>query len=370
MEKKEYRFEKKYRDQILRCSQCGFCRAVCPAFSVRQRPALNARGKMILLKEVMDGKIPLDESLSESLYQCTTCANCAQQCPSGVQVPDILKEVRKDMVECGVTIRAFEGLDKVLSDNTNIYAEDEPYDFEREKNRKAEVVFFVGCVGTYREEETAEQTLELLDHLKVDYTLIDEVCCSGVLDDLGYALKENLAARNVKNILATGAKKVVTACPYCYRTFIHKDAYKELLDKGIEILHITQFLKDFDFEVKTDKVVGYHDPCDLGRHSSIYDEPRQIIRKIAPNFVELRHNRQESLCCGSGGGMRGAFPTNSLAISRKRLEEADVDVLLTECFSCVHNLRQAKLRKQKLEIYNIAEFINKLYREKESAQAQ
>jgi Fe-S oxidoreductase len=365
--KKKYGFEEKYRDQILKCSKCGFCRAVCPAFSVSLRPALNARGKMILLKEVMDGKIELDDALSESLYQCTTCANCAENCPSGVQVPEIIKEARKDLVQCGVTNRAFEGLNKVLSEHTNIYAEDEPYDFEREKNKKAEIVFFVGCVGTYREEETVEQTLELLDHLKVDYTLIDEVCCSGVLDDLGYALNESLAAQNVKNILATGASKVVTACPYCYRTFINKDAYKDLREKGLEIMHITQFLKDFDFGVTTDKVVSYHDPCDLGRHMNIFDEPRQIIKKIAPNFVELQHSGKESFCCGSGGGMRGAFASNSIAISRKRLEEANVDVLLTECFSCVHNLRQAKLRKQKLEIYNISEFINQLYREKEGA---
>jgi len=358
----KYDFERKFREQILQCSRCGFCQAVCPVYGATLRPALNARGKMLLLKEVMDGKIELNDELIETLFQCTTCASCYVNCPSGVNVPEIIKQARKDMVNIGSCHPAFKGMNEVLQNYTNIYAEDEPEDFDREKKERADIVFFVGCVGLYREDESTEGTLELLDRLGVDYTLVDEVCCSGVLEDVGYKINEKLVKRNTDTILSVDAKKLVTECPYCWRTFTNAPQYGELR-RNIEILHITQFLKDFDFGVKTDKLVTYHDPCDLGRHCGIYDEPREIVQKMAPNFVEMPHNRENSLCCGAGGGVRGGYPKNSLAMARRRLEEAlstGAEVLLTECNSCVHNLSQAKRRKDKIRIYNTTQFINEL----------
>ena len=94
---KKFEFEKKYRDQVLRCSSCGFCRADCPVFGATMRSAYNARGKMLLLKEVMNKKIELNDELIETLFQCTTCANCSAHCPSGVEVPEIIKQARKDL---------------------------------------------------------------------------------------------------------------------------------------------------------------------------------------------------------------------------------------------------------------------------------
>ncbi len=364
----KYDFERKFRDQVLRCSSCGFCQAVCPVFGLTRRPALNARGKMLVLKEVMDGTIELNEELMETLFQCTTCANCSTNCPSGVDVPEIIKMVRKDMVKLGSCHPAFTAMNEVLSKHTNIYAEEEPEDFERERNRQAEYVYFIGCVGSYREDEATMGALDLLDRLKVDFTLIDEVCCSGVLEDVGHEINQGLADKNVELILATGAKTVITGCPYCFRTFKNKAQYDRLRDAGIKIVHISQFLTDFDMDVKTDKIVTYHDPCDLGRHCGIYDEPRKTIKKIAPNFVEMPHNRAEAICCGAGGGVRGAFPGNSIAMARRRLEEAEqvgAEILLTECNSCVHNLTNGKLRRQKFQIYTTTQFINMLMEEDE-----
>ena len=247
--------------------------------------------------------------------------------------------------------------------HTNIYAEDEPEDFGRERNKKADYVYFIGCVGAYREDESTTATLDLLDRLGVDYTLIDEVCCSGVLEDVGYQINEDLAGKNMDLIFATGAKTVITGCPYCFRTFQQQGPVCRLRENGIQVVHISQFLKDFDLGVKTDKKVTYHDPCDLGRHCGIYEEPRKTIRRIAPNFVELPHHHADSLCCGAGGGLRGAYAKNSIAMARRRLEEVEeigADILLTECNSCVHNFFNAKLRKQKFKISNTTQFINEL----------
>ena len=359
----KYDFEKKYREQVLKCSRCGFCQAVCPVYGSTLRPALNARGKMLLLKEVMDGKIDLNDELIESLFQCTTCASCTESCPSDVEVAEVIKQVRKDMVNIGSCHPAFKGMYQVLKKHTNIYAEDEPEDFERERGKKAQYVYFIGCVGAYREDEPTMATLELLDRLEVDYTLIDEVCCSGVLEDVGYEINKDLAQKNVDLILETGARTVITGCPYCFRTFNNKPQYSELKKKGVKILHMAQFMEGFDLDVKTDKRVTYHDPCDLGRHCGIYEEPRRTIRKIARNFIEMPHHHADALCCGAGGGVRGAYAKNSIAMARRRLEEAEqikAEVVLTECNSCVHNLGNAKLRKQKFKIYTTTQFINEL----------
>ncbi len=362
----KYDFERKYREQILRCSRCGFCQAVCPVYGSTFRPALNARGKMLLLKEVMEGKIDLGDDLIETLFQCTTCASCTENCPSGVEVPEIIKQARKDMVNIGSCHPAFKGMNEVLKEYTNIYAEDKPDDFHRERNQKAEYVYFVGCVGSYREGEATMATLALLDRLRVDYTLIDEVCCSGVLEDVGYQINEDLAYKNIDLILKTGAKTVITGCPYCFRTFNNKAQYGVIREEGIRVIHITQLVKGLDLGVKTTKRVTYHDPCDLGRHCGIYDEPRKTIRKIAPDFVEMAHHHADALCCGAGGGVRGAYPKNSIAMARRRLQEAeeiDAEVILTECNSCVHNLTNGKLRKQKFNIYSTTQFINQLMEE-------
>lgn len=362
----KYDFERKYRKQILQCSRCGFCQAHCPVYGATLRPGLNARGKMLLLKEVMEGRIELNEDLIESLFQCTTCASCTENCPSGVEVPEIIKQVRKDMVHLGSCHPAFKGMHEVLQMHSNIYAEEGSEDFGREKDKKAEYVYFVGCVGLYRENEATEATLDLLDGFEVDYTLIEEVCCSGVLEDVGYSINEDLARKNMDRIRNTGAKTVITGCPYCFRTFNSKPPYAPLSKEGIQVIHISQLIKDLDLAVKTDKRVTYHDPCDLGRHCGIYEEPRQTIRRIAADFVEMPHHHADALCCGAGGGVRGAFAKNSIAMARRRLKEAEevgAEVLLTECNSCVHNLANAKLRKQKFEVFHTTQFIQELLQE-------
>jgi Fe-S oxidoreductase len=184
---------------------------------------------------------------------------------------------------------------------------------------------------------------------------------------MGYALHLSKAETIVDRVKATGAKTLITGCPYCYRTFKNKALFKGLAESGIDIVHISQFLSTRDFGVTTDLVVTYHDPCDLGRHAGLYEEPRETIRRIAPNFVEMEHHHAQSLCCGAGGGVRGSYPTNSIGMARRRLAEAEAvgaDVVLTECNSCVHNLANAKLRRQTMKIYTTPQFIGHLLGQK------
>lgn len=350
-------------DFILRCNSCGLCQPACPIFKATRRGALSARGKMIVLQDILEDRQEICDELIETLFQCTLCASCANQCPAGVDVPEILKAARKDMVDAGTCHPAFKSMNQILDEHANIYSIDERKTFGRKVKARADFVYFMGCVGQHREEKAVEATLDILDYLEVDYTLIEEVCCSVVLEDVGFSIHEDLAAKNVALIRDTGAKAVITGCPYCMRTFKKKEQYSPLRDAGIETLHISQFFKDFDFKAQTDLKVTYHDPCDLGRHCGIYEEPRQIIRKLAPNYVELPDHHAEALCCGAGGGVHWAYSQNSLAMARYRLQQAEqvgADVILTECNSCVHNLSGARSSSQKFEIYTTSRFIKLL----------
>jgi len=322
---------------------------------------------MIILQDILEDRQEICEGLIESLFQCTLCGACAARCPAGVDAPGIIKAARRDMVRTGICHPAFRGMDQTLTEHRNIYATEEHDTFGRKASQRAEVVYFMGCVGRYREGEAAASSLDLLDYLHIDYTLVDEVCCGGALEDVGFSIHEDLPARNMAMIFDTGANAVVTGCPYCMRTFRNKEAYKPLRDAGIEVMHISQLLKEFDFGVRSELKVTYHDPCDLGRHAGIYEAPRHIIGKLGSNFVELPNHHGDSLCCGAGGGMRGAYARNSIAMARRRLEQVDelgADVLLTECNSCVHNLNNAKLRKQKFQICTISQFIKRLLEDK------
>ncbi len=362
--------DSRIRDQIRRCSSCGFCQAHCPLFGLTRRAALNARGKMLVLGEILDGRADFTEDMIETLFQCTQCNHCAVNCPSGVEVPEIIRWARRKMVGCGVCHPAFSGMAKILQTHDNIYGETDFPDFERPRNQTAEIVYFLGCVGRYREEEAAAEVLTLLDRLEVDYTLVDEVCCGGVLPDIGHSLYDELAGENIRRIEATGARTVVTGCPKCMMTFNNHSKYEPLRERGISVLHLTQYLAGFSFGVTTGKAVTYHDPCDLGRHCGIYDAPRKIIAGVAPDFREMAESRERSDCCGAGGGVRGAYPANSIAMARRRLAAAEAvgaEVVLTECNSCIHNFRNAKLRKQKFQLFTIAQFLNRLLDDAASA---
>ena len=323
------------------------CQVSCPVYGATLRPAINPRGKMLILKDVLDGQLAFGQELQEVFYQCTVCANCALNCPAGVNVAEVLQEARKEMVRKGAGLPVFEGLQQVLDRQANIYGEDRGEHFGREKNKQAEFIFFIGCVGSFREIESTRQTLNLLDRLAMDYTLIDEACCSGILEEVGYPISEDRVRENCQRILNTGAETIITGCPYCFRTFNRAPRYEPFRDRGIRIIHLTQFLEAADLGVTTEKRITYHDPCDLGRHSKIYDEPRRIIQRIAPNLVEMAHHQDQALCCGAGGGMRAAYPGMSIKIARHCLREATdigADILLTNCNSCLHNLSNAQKR--------------------------
>ena len=350
--------------EMMVCTRCTYCKVACPSLKQIQLESSLPRSRVMLSYGLLENEIEPDDSVIERLYQCTKCKNCEIECPSDVRVTDIIKAVRCDIVDENLQLKEHKAMKDIIEKYGN------PYGEERErikgyKKDKAEIVLYLGCTGPFREEDSVIKIIKLLENLKIDFTLINEKCCGMVLLEIGHKNNEikKYVEHNLKEIEKTGAKKVIFICPGCYKTF--KKEYPKIQKYDFEVQHVSEFLKDYEFDVKTDKKVTYHDPCDLGRHLEIYDAPRDIISKISDDFVEMDRSRDRAACCGAGGGVRGVFPKLSVDISKDRVTEANeiADILLTECPACLHNLRNAKKRKHNIEIYSIAEYIQKLREE-------
>jgi Fe-S oxidoreductase len=163
-------------------------------------------------------------------------------------------------------------------------------------------------------------------------------------------LFKRLAKENIKNFIDNGVKKILVSSPHCYHTF--KNEYPEFM-VNFEVVHITQFLheliKQGKLKIKKEylKKITYHDPCYLGRHNGIYDEPREILKGIPGlDFSEMPDALQDSLCCGGGGGRIWMETPKGQRFSDLRLKQAmDVgaQVLVTSCPYCISNFEDSKL---------------------------
>jgi Fe-S oxidoreductase len=208
-----------------------------------------------------------------------------------------------------------------------------------------------------------------MDQAGVDYTTMggDEYCCGFPLNIAGMGKHtDDLVRHNVETVRAMGAKKLVAACPSCYHTWKHDYAHRMGEPLGFEILHETEFLLDLieegAFDLKpVNKVVTYHDPCDLGRTSGIYDEPRQILEAIPGlTFVEMEENREHALCCGGGGDVEMADAEVAHAVGRSRMlqaQQTEAKFIITACQQCKRTLlgaaRKNKIRIRTLDIVEL-----------------
>jgi Fe-S oxidoreductase len=214
--------------------------------------------------------------------------------------------------------------------------------------------------------------VEIFQQAGVDFLTLggEEWCCGFplIIAGMGDAAVDTMR-HNLEAIRRTGAKRLVAACPSCYHTWKHD--YPRILGEplGFEVLHATEALEEIldasQIELKPFKrAVTYHDPCDLGRTSGIYDAPRNIIRAIPDiTFVEMEHNREYSLCCGGGGDVEMADKDLTAAVAQRRVKEAaatDAQVILSACQQCERTLAEAA-RKSRIRVrsMDIAELIAK-----------
>jgi heterodisulfide reductase subunit D len=244
------------------------------------------------------------------------------------------------------------------SDRTNCLAE-----FEQKK--EADVVYFVGCMSSYRLQDIAKSTASLLQKLDVNFTTLEnEVCCGSVLLRTGQSKEVSESIKtNLEQIQSTGASKVVFSCPGCFMT-ISRDYPKFGSELEFEPIHLSEFLLDYLGQMKikqNDTKTTYHDPCHLGRALKIFDAPREIMKAVYPNFVELNPNKELARCCGAGGGMRSAYPEIAEKIARTRLEDvknAGVQQIVSACPFCEYQFMEMSDKAGiDLDVKDIAEIL-------------
>jgi Fe-S oxidoreductase len=229
----------------------------------------------------------------------------------------------------------------------------------------------MGCVASFYPMvySVAQSFVSVLDRAAISFTTMggDEHCCGFPLNIAGMAkYSHDMMLHNVDRVRALGARKLVAACPSCYHTWKHE--YPQRLGEplGFEVLHETEYLIDLiqggAFDLKpVNKVVTYHDPCDLGRNSGIYEEPRQILEAIPDlTFVEMKENREHALCCGGGGDVEMANAEIAQAVGRSRMlqaQETEAKFIITACQQCKRTLlgaaRKNKIRIRTLDIVEL-----------------
>lgn len=236
------------------------------------------------------------------------------------------------------------------------------------------LAYFAGCMATYRLPSIAEATIKILKHAGLEFIMLgeDEWCCGSVTFRTGFVDDGmKMARHNVDALKAAGVTRVVTACAGCFRT-LSMD-YPEMLGEEMpfEIIHFPSLLKELIEEGKLkfpegEKVsVTYHDPCHIGRHMGIYDDPREALEAIPRvELKEMHKNRGNASCCGAGGGVRSTnrdLARGAAEIRLKEAEETGAEVLTTACPFCTFNLREGVERGESdLEMLDFPEFVSKI----------
>jgi Fe-S oxidoreductase len=353
-------------DAVRFCYQCGICDTVCPwnrvaTFSVR--------------KLIREASLGLSEIEREEIWRCTTCGRCPQRCPRDVRQIEDMVSLRRMATAYGLfppSVRPLRAVSASLS------AQGNPFGEERKSRRDwaeglsvktftegTEILYFPGCYLSYdpRLKKVAAATVNLLHRAAVDFGIlgVDENCCGESIRKTGNErLFKQLARDNIKAFIDHGVKRILVSSPHCYHTF--KNEYPEFR-VNFEVVHISQFLSQLIREGRLklakqyEQRVTYHDPCYLGRHNGIYDEPREVLRAIPGlELCEMPESREDSLCCGMGGGRIWFETPRSERFSNLRLEQAigaRAEVLATSCPYCITQFEDSRLALKDCEAIQI-----------------
>ncbi len=374
------------------CVKCGSCVEVCPVYGQTQKLETTMGGLYGGLKSSIKKAYGIKGTLfgsaeakdfpsrySEQTYLCTLCGRCKEVCPAFIDTKELRIATRGFMVEKGVHPRNLDRLRETLAKFHNIMGEpneNRPMwtealsefpagSFQKEK---AEVAYFVGCVASFfpMVKKIPQSFVRILDRAKIDFTILggEEWCCGFPL--IGAGMRNEAGAflrHNMERLKEKGVKQVVFACPSCYHTWMEEGK------TGIDIFHSTQFIKSLIDEGRirfkeAGIKVTYHDPCDLGRASGVYDAPRQILQAIpGVELVEMKGHGKESTCCGGGGNLEMVNPDLSAALAQAKIEEiraTGASTVVTACQQCVRTIMTTARRKKiPVTAMDITEFVLK-----------
>jgi len=212
------------------------------------------------------------------------------------------------------------------------------------------VLFYPGCMEKFVLKKHQENYEKILRNCGIDFIKLKdlELCCGSPVLNAGYEVDfENLVKKNYKIFKEHGIKKIITPCPACFKVF--KLEYPKFLENfDIEVEHVSQTIMNAirNGKLKLKKIskavkITYHDPCHLGRYCGVFEEPREILKLLGYELIEMKFNKDNAWCCGGGGGLRSNYPRLSEEITKERIKHAKeikVDTIVTSCpmcFSCL-----------------------------------
>jgi len=343
-------------DAVKYCYQCGKCDTVCPWNRVR---------KFSMRKLIREATFGLSEIEKEEIWRCTTCGKCPQRCPRDVKQIDDMVALRRVATGYGVFPSSVKPYRTIASGLT---AQGNPFNEDRNTRtawtegvsvkpftEEMDLLYFPCCYTAYdpRLKKVAQATAQLLTKAGISYGILGskESCCGESIRKTGNeALFRKLAKENIKTFIENGVQKILVSSPHCYHTF--KNEYPEF-KVNFEVIHISQYLPGLIAQGKLTptkeypKKITYHDPCYLGRHNGIYDEPRAALAAIpGATLVELPEARVDSLCCGMGGGRVWAETEKHERFSNLRIEQAlalGAEEVVTSCPYCITALEDSRL---------------------------
>ena len=363
------------------CFQCGLCDAVCPWNKVRS---------FSMRKLIRQATFGLTEIENEEMWRCTTCGRCPQRCPRGVNQIEVGVSSRRIATDFGVfpdPVRPVRGV------SGSLVGEGNPLGEERKKRadwaeglsvkpftEEMEFLYFPGCYLCYdpRLKKVAAATIDILNKVGVNFGILGtkENCCGESIRKTGNEETFTaLAKENIKTFIEHGVKKILVSSPHCYHTF--KNEYPEFM-VSFEVIHISQYLFELIDEGKLEiskeygNKVTYHDPCYLGRHNDVFDEPRETLKKVPGlELIEMPDSREDSLCCGGGGGRIWMETPKGERFSDLRVEQAvevGAEVLVTACPYCITHFEDSRLsledpddsEKEVLVVKDITEIIQEV----------
>jgi len=368
------------------CSQCGYCVDTCDQFYGRGWESQSPRGKWFWLREYAEGREEWSNRMVETVLACTTCEICNDRCCEALPIEPSWMKLRGQLIneEKRMTIPPFEMMTESLVDNGNIWggyrknrSDWFPEDMVEKHGagKQSKAVYFAGCTASYVETDIGIASVKLLDAAGVDFTYMgeEENCCGTPMLVAG---KWDVFAENMKHnldlIKEIGADTVISSCPACDMMWRHvyPDWAKKLgLEYNITAKHYSEVVSEkiqrgeFAFPEngsgKKEKVT-WHDSCHLGRVSGVYEPPRDLIR-ANPNaeFVEMEHNKEKGLCCGSVLTLIDNPPVAE-KIGAHRLTEAveiEAQKVLALCPCCEFQLRIAAEKKNlPVEVVDLARY--------------
>lgn|GEM_PF-2062748 len=334
--------------EILTCTECGYCKQVCPIYDVVGWETFSPRGRINLTYGFLLEALKYTEKAGSALFSCLGCGVGEIRCPSKIRIRKIMFRGKQEALKRGAkpTKKQAELLENVLKAK-NIYGKKLP-----ERKVSKDVVFFSGCIIPLEEESVHKSVLKLVSEFLPGAEVLDGICCGRPLLALGEVEKFRSYAEELARELQD--REVVVACPSCYEAL--KTWYQEEAGISLNVKHLLEYVDDGRLAKSLSSKVVVHDPCSLRREPDVLRKCRSLLESLGAKVVEPSKKFEWTLCCGSGHKLMSEEELGR-RVSEKRGEDlvkTGADVVVTICPECARMLKASLQPKVKVvDVYTL-----------------